>query len=248
MALEYSVSGAQWRVSRSIGKVVQGFTVVFAGMVLIVAAQVPLSRGEDLLGLLFLLSMGTPPVLLSFLGRKTLVIDRSQRSAEIFYGLAGIQQKWFFKTFRIPLAATVSVERATRRTSKGSYSVYVVVIQDQPTQARAELFDFGSGRQASDLARRISQFLDIEDSTTPEIRATMRSHTTTNSLAGPIAVAAVFLFLLFTGFPFHTSEKPTPPPGVKTYRDGDLTCWDKTVCCDENDRSTCETIPTCIQD
>ena len=38
-----------------------------------------------------------------------------------------------------------------------------------------------------------------------------------------------------------------PPEGVMTYRDGNLECWDKVVCCNPSREETCTRIPICRQ-
>ena len=58
-------------------------------------------------------------------------------------------------------------------------------------------------------------------------------------LSGAIFVCMIVLMAV------PNSEDEQPPPGVKTYIDGNLECWDKVVCCNPNDKSTCASIPIC---
>lgn len=60
------------------------------------------------------------------------------------------------------------------------------------------------------------------------------------------AVALIVLLFAALGLPGLGMSESGPPPGVETYSDNGMLCWDKTVCCDESDRSTCVTIPTCM--
>ena len=61
---------------------------------------------------------------------------------------------------------------------------------------------------------------------------------------GSLLCGAIFVCsILFMAVPNPDSEQP--PDGVKTYIDGNLKCWDKVVCCNPNDKSTCATIPIC---
>lgn len=68
----------------------------------------------------------------------------------------------------------------------------------------------------------------------------------TNSLSfwGSLLGGAIF-FVLIMFMAMPNPEYEQPPAGVKTYIDGDLKCWDKVVCCNPDDKSTCATIPIC---
>lgn len=68
-----------------------------------------------------------------------------------------------------------------------------------------------------------------------------------NKLPGWVIAALAILVLLFlTGIP--KSDLDEPPPGVHRYRKDNLTCWDKVVCCNPSDESTCVRIPICEMD
>lgn len=67
---------------------------------------------------------------------------------------------------------------------------------------------------------------------------------TSGILAAAVALAAAALGAL--GFPqFLDNEQP--PPGTPLYRSGPYECWDKVVCCNESDESSCERIPICTE-
>lgn len=61
-----------------------------------------------------------------------------------------------------------------------------------------------------------------------------------------LIVAGGIISLFFAlGIPQIQGSTEAPPPGVETYRDGNLLCWDKVVCCKPEDPSTCARIPIC---
>lgn len=59
-----------------------------------------------------------------------------------------------------------------------------------------------------------------------------------------IALAGILVIIFMIAAP-NLNSSDEPPPGVERYRDGDLLCWDKVVCCNPSDESTCEKIPIC---
>lgn len=59
-----------------------------------------------------------------------------------------------------------------------------------------------------------------------------------------LSIIGLIIFVL-AAMALPSSNNQGPPEEVMTYRDGNLICWDKIVCCDPSDNSTCAAIPIC---
>ena len=69
------------------------------------------------------------------------------------------------------------------------------------------------------------------------------------ALAGAAFLAVTCFALAFPAsqeFEVEPLTHEPPPPDVETWVDKHgFTCWEKTVCCDPTDRSTCTSFPVC---
>lgn len=59
-----------------------------------------------------------------------------------------------------------------------------------------------------------------------------------------VAFVCVIFAIAFLALP-SSRDDFSPPPGVQVYKSGRYECWDKVVCCDESDETTCSRIPIC---
>lgn len=70
-----------------------------------------------------------------------------------------------------------------------------------------------------------------------------KSYETVLGVLGSVVVFVVGA-LVSMGVP-RASSFEDKPEGASLYRVDNLECWDKVVCCDPGDESTCTTIPNC---
>lgn len=196
---------------------------------------------------LFSLITGLIPFTFFYLGRKTLVIDIIKKEVIIFYELYGFNIRAFKRSTHYSESTIVKMKKIRRYGTHGRLIITNQIYLEETSYSSDGfiLFEIVDDKEARNFLLRISKYLGVKSEDLANENEVEGQHINPKLILLPPVIFLIFIIIALIGTPKALENKI--PKGAQTYLKGEYICWDKTVCCNPRDRSTCVTIPTCVK-